>query len=55
MNKLFVESFYDVSIKLTKDFEFTDSQFEYFKSNFLAKTVTNKFELIEYLTIQKKK
>lgn len=53
MNKLLVESFYNVAIKLTKDFEFTDSQFEYFKNNFLAKGVVNKFELIEYMTIEK--
>jgi len=55
MNKLLVESFYNVAIKLTKDFEFTDSQFTYFKNNFLAKTATNKYELIEYLTTEKMK
>jgi len=53
MNKLLVERFYNVAIKLTKDFEFTESQFDYFKNNFRAKSVNNKFELIEFLTTEK--
>ena len=53
MNKLLVERFYNVAIKLTKDFEFSDSQFEYFKNTFLAKNVKNKLDLIEYLTTER--
>lgn len=53
MNQLLVRRFYNVAIKLTKDFEFTDSQFEYFKNNFLAKNTKNKLDLIEYLITER--
>ena len=53
MNKLLIRSFYDVVIKLTKDFEFTVSQFDYYKKNFLAINARNKLELIEFLIVER--
>ena len=55
MDKLLVRSFYNVAIKLTKDFEFTKSQFDYYKKNFLARNVRNKLELIEFLIVEREK
>lgn len=53
MNKILVHSFYNVAIKLTKDLDLTDSQFNYYKKNFLAKNVRDKSDLIEYLINEK--
>lgn len=53
MDKLLVRSFYDVIIKLTNDFDYTISQFEYFKNNLLAKGVKTKTELVGYLITER--
>ena len=50
MDKTLVNAFYNVAIKLTKEMKFTDSQFSYFKKNFLAFGVKSKMDMIEYLT-----
>ena len=47
INPELVIPFYNVVIKLIIDFDFTDKEFEYFKSNLGLKDARNKLELIE--------
>ncbi|TCI93596.1 hypothetical protein [Tenacibaculum sp. M341] len=53
MNPDLVIPFYNVVMKLIIDFDFTDGEFEYFKSNLGLKEARNKSELIEGVITKK--
>lgn len=53
MNKYLTDPFYDAAKKIVSDLNYSESDFDYCKKNYLATNVRTKIELLDFLIEQK--